>query len=61
MPQELGIALCLVAIIEGLFLFAFPQAWQRMAAQMAQIEPRKLRAGGGIAVILGLVLLQAVR
>ena len=61
MPQELAIALCLVAIIEGLFLFAAPQAWQRMAVQLSQVEPRKLRAWGGIAVIVGLVMLQAVR
>ena len=61
MPRELAIALCLVAIIEGLFLFAAPQAWQRMATQLAQVEPPKLRAWGGVAVIVGLVLLQAVR
>ena len=61
MPNELAIALCLVAIIEGLFLFAAPQAWQRMAAQLSQVEPRKLRAWGGVAVIVGLVMLQAVR
>jgi uncharacterized protein len=60
-PQELAVALCLVAVIEGLFLFAFPRAWQRMAAEMSQAEPRKLRAFGGIAVILGLVMLQVVR
>ncbi|HET7844967.1 MAG TPA: DUF2065 family protein [Xanthomonadales bacterium] len=61
MPRELAIALCLVAIIEGLFLFAAPQAWQRMAQQLAAVEPRKLRAWGGVAVIVGLVMLQAVR
>jgi uncharacterized protein len=61
MPKEIAIALCLVAIIEGLFLFAAPQAWQRMAVQLSQVEPRKLRAGGGIAVIAGLVMLQVVR
>jgi uncharacterized protein YjeT (DUF2065 family) len=61
MPHELAIALCLVAIIEGLFLFAAPQAWQRMALQLAQVEPRKLRAWGGGAVIVGLLLLQVLR
>ena len=61
MPKEIAIALCLVAIIEGLFLFAAPQAWQRMAVQLSQVEPRKLRSYGGIAVIVGLLMLQAVR
>jgi hypothetical protein len=39
-------------------LFAAPQAWQRMAAELSQVDPKKLRAYGGGAVILGLVLLQ---
>ncbi len=61
MPRELGIALCLVVLIEGLMLFAAPQAWQRMATQLAQVPPQQLRAVGGIAMIVGLLLLQAVR
>jgi hypothetical protein len=61
MPPELAIALCLVLIFEGLVLFAVPQAWQRFMAQAAQMDPNKLRASGGIAVIIGLLLLQAYR
>ena len=61
MPKDIGIALCLVVIIEGLFLFAFPQAWQRMAAELSQVEPHKLRAWGGFAIIVGLIFLNAVR
>jgi len=60
-PRELGIALCLVVLIEGLMLFAAPQAWQRMATQLSQVPPQQLRAIGGIAMIAGLLLLQAVR
>jgi uncharacterized protein YjeT (DUF2065 family) len=58
MPKEILIALCLVIVFEGLMLFAAPQAWQRMAAELSQVDPKKLRAYGGGAVILGLVLLQ---
>ncbi len=61
MPRELAIALCLVVLIEGLMLFAAPRAWQKMATGLAQIPPQRLRAAGGIAVIVGLLLLQAVR
>jgi hypothetical protein len=61
MPPEVAIALCLVLIFEGLVLFAAPQAWQRFMAQAAQLSPSKLRASGGIAVIIGLVLLLAIR
>lgn len=61
MPRELGIALCLVVLIEGLMLFAAPQAWQKMASQLSQVTPQQLRAIGGITMIIGLLLLQAVR
>jgi uncharacterized protein YjeT (DUF2065 family) len=61
MPKEVLIAICLVVIFEGLFLFAAPRAWQRMAAELSQAEPRRLRAYGGVAIIVGLVALQLVR
>jgi hypothetical protein len=61
MPNEIWVALCLVVVFEGLLLFAFPRAWQRMALELSQVDPRRLRAGGGIAIIVGLLLLQLVR
>ncbi len=61
MPREILLALCLVVVFEGLFLFAAPTAWQRMAAELAQMEPRKLRTYGGVAMILGLIFLQLAR
>jgi uncharacterized protein YjeT (DUF2065 family) len=60
-PPEIAIALCLVLVFEGLFLFAAPRAWQRMAAELSQLEPRRLRAYGGVAMIVGLVMLQVMR
>ena len=58
---ELYAALCLVLVIEGLFLFAAPQAWQRMARQATELEPRVLRIIGAVALMLGLVLLHFVK
>jgi uncharacterized protein YjeT (DUF2065 family) len=58
MPREIWVGLCLMVVFEGLLLFAVPQAWQRMALEMSQMDPRRLRAGGGIAIIVGLLLLQ---
>jgi uncharacterized protein YjeT (DUF2065 family) len=58
MPNEIWIALCLVLVFEGLFLFAAPEAWQRMARELIEMPPRQLRAGGAIAAVIGLVLLQ---
>ncbi len=61
MGSELAVALCLVLVLEGLFLFASPGAWKRMAEQMQQIETRTLRLVGGGMVVAGLILLRIVR
>jgi len=53
-------ASCLVLVFEGAFLFVAPQAWQRMAEQMRQLEPRQLRMVGGIVMAIGVILLRLV-
>jgi uncharacterized protein YjeT (DUF2065 family) len=53
-------ALCLVLVIEGLFLFAAPRAWQRTVEQMRQLEPRHLRLIGGVMVAVGVLALNLV-
>ncbi|HET7135904.1 MAG TPA: DUF2065 family protein [Casimicrobiaceae bacterium] len=57
----LAAALCLVLVIEGLFLFASPGLWKRMAAQLQQIDERTLRMIGAGMIVIGLVVLQVVR
>jgi uncharacterized protein YjeT (DUF2065 family) len=57
----LAAALCLVLVIEGLFLFAAPGLWKRMAEQLQQIDERTLRMIGAGMVVAGLVMLQVVR
>ena len=58
---DLLAALCLVLVIEGLFLLAAPGAWKRMAAQLTAIPERALRIGGGAMIVIGLIALQFVR
>jgi len=58
---NIAAALCLVLVIEGLFLFASPRMWKRMAEQLQQIDERTLRMIGGGMVVAGLVVLQVVR
>ncbi len=58
MGDALASALCLVLVLEGLFLFAAPDAWKRMAEHLQQIEPRRLRLFGGGMVVIGLILLR---
>lgn len=57
----LGAALCLVLVIEGLFLFAAPGLWKRVAEQLQQIDERTLRMIGAGMIVVGLVMLQVVR
>jgi len=60
MRHEFVAALCLVLVFEGLFLFAAPNAWQRMAEQMRQLQPRQLRLIGGVMMAVGVLALQLV-
>ncbi len=59
--SDLWTALCLVAVLEGLVLFAFPSTWKRMAEQMLQLHSRQLRIGGAMLLAAGLVALYVVR
>ena len=54
-------ALCLVAVLEGLFLFAAPGAWKRAAEQLQQMPDEQVRRVGAVVLILGLVALWLVR
>ena len=60
MGSDLLAALCLVAVIEGLFLFASPRAWKRMVEQLYHLPVRDLRITGAV-VVAGLLSLWAVR
>ena len=61
MGSDLLAALCLVAVIEGLFLFVSPRAWKRMVEQLYHLPERHLRITGAVVVGLGLLSLWAVR
>lgn len=59
--KDLFAALCLVAVLEGLFLFAAPQAWKRMAEQLLLLPLPLLRRFGAITLGAGLLALWWVR
>ena len=61
MFANLAAAMCLVLVIEGLFLFAAPRMWKRMAEQLQQIDERTLRMIGAGMTVVGLAVLQLVR
>jgi uncharacterized protein YjeT (DUF2065 family) len=60
MPVELASALCLVVVIEGLFLFAAPAAWKRMAERIREVDERSLRIAGAVMIGCGLLALKLV-
>ena len=59
--NDLWSALCLVAILEGLFLFVTPDGWKRTAEQLHAMPSTRLRAIGGLVLIAGLLSLHFVR
>ena len=58
---DLWAALCLVAVLEGLVLFASPGGWKRAAEQLQQMPDEHVRRVGGIVLALGLVSLWLVK
>ena len=58
---DLWVALCLVAVLEGLVLFAAPGGWKRAAEQLQQMPDEHVRRVGGIVLALGLVSLWLVK
>jgi hypothetical protein len=59
--QELGIALCLVLIIEGILPFLYPNRWKELVVMAAQVDDRTMRIMGFLSMMLGVVLLQIIR
>lgn len=59
--QDLLTALCLVAVLEGLFLFAAPLAWKRMAARLLELPAAALRQSGALMLAIGLAVLWWLR
>lgn len=58
---DLWAALALVAVLEGLALFAFPNVWRRAAEQLLAMPPQQLRLIGGLILAGGLVGLYFIR
>jgi hypothetical protein len=60
MNQVFTSAICLVLVLEGLFLFAAPGTWKRMAEHMRQLDAKQLRMMGGVMMLLGVIALRLV-
>lgn len=60
MWRELGIAVCLMLVLEGIIPFLYPARWRRLVASLAEIDDRKLRLAGLASMVTGTVLLYLV-
>lgn len=61
MTRELLSALCLVAVLEGLFLFVTPEGWKRAAERLYAMGSARIRMFGAVVVAIGLGALWLVR
>ena len=61
MWRDLGVALCLVLIIEGILPFLYPRRWRRMALSLAEVDDGTMRAVGFFCMLTGTLLLYLVR
>lgn len=61
MWHDLGKALCLVLIIEGIMPFIAPARWRNLARLMGEIDDRTMRTLGFVSMVLGAVLLFFLR
>ena len=57
MWQELGIAFCLMLVLEGILPFLYPRRWRGAIAQLVQRPDRQLRLLGLASMLLGTALL----
>lgn len=61
MWAELGRAIALVCVIEGLMPFVAPQRWRQTMLSLATIGPRQLRVFGAVMIAVGVIALQWLR
>lgn len=60
MWRELGVAFCLVLVLEGILPFLYPARWRRLVATLAEIDDRTLRRAGLASMITGTALLYLI-
>ncbi|MBQ61662.1 MAG: DUF2065 domain-containing protein [Gammaproteobacteria bacterium] len=60
MWHELGIALCLVLVIEGIIPFLYPRRWKEMISLLAEADDRTMRAVGLASMVTGTGLLYLI-
>ncbi|MFK5968884.1 MAG: DUF2065 domain-containing protein [Candidatus Marithrix sp.] len=60
MWEELGIAISLIFIIEGMLPFLNPAGWRKTLRRISEMEDKTLRTTGLLSMIFGLALLYLI-
>ena len=60
MWHDVGIALCLVLVIEGILPFLYPKRWREMVMMLSEIDDRTMRIAGLVSMLLGTGLLYLI-
>jgi len=58
--HELGVALCLVLVIEGIIPFLYPRRWKEMVSMLAEVDDKTMRIVGLCSMLVGTGLLYLV-
>lgn len=53
MWYDLGVAVCLVLVIEGVIPFLYPRRWKELVAMLATIDDRSMRLMGLGSMLIG--------
>lgn len=61
MWEELGKALCLMLVLEGIIPFLYPARWRNLVVRLAIVSDRQLRIMGLISMAVGVGLLYIVK
>lgn len=60
MWHELGIALCLVLVIEGIIPFLYPKRWKELVKMAAEVDDQSMRLVGLGSMVLGTAILYLI-
>ena len=60
MWHELGVAFCLVLVIEGIIPFLYPRRWKEMVSMLADVDDKTMRIVGLSSMLAGTALLYLI-
>ena len=60
MWHDLGVAICMVLVIEGVMPFLYTQRWKEMVAALARVDDRTMRLMGLGSMVVGTALLYLI-